>query len=110
MQEPTDLLMLLLLPTVLARQQFMPFRTITLNALWVWNSKEFTWGSEVPHFPTDVVEWFKFALFGKHATAYEVQTWCSRCQNWLSAQGVDFARVPISEIPLEAENGPGTPI
>ncbi|TEB39603.1 hypothetical protein FA13DRAFT_11553 [Coprinellus micaceus] len=88
-REPTDFLVLTLLPSVLERQQFVAFRTIILTALWC------RYGGErialaVHHVPKDLVEWLKFALFGRHATAYEVKTWCARCQSWLSAAGVDI--------------------
>lgn len=99
MQEPTDYLILLLLPTILARPQFVAYRTVMLTALWCWYSTDyFPWSNVpgVPSFPVDLVEWLRFTLFGRHATAYEVHTWCARCHHWLSAEGVGLDRQPVS--------------
>lgn len=82
--------MLFLASAIVTRPKLAPYRFEILTALWCrYGSKSITpvhsepLDKSVLKQPNDLVDWFTFALFGRHATVHEVRTWLRRCKVWL---------------------------
>ena len=73
--------MLLVAHTIVSTQKQKQHRDEILTALWCrYGTKNLSRKSS-----SDLTEWFTFALFGRHATQYEVKVWNKRCRSWLGA-------------------------
>ncbi|KAJ2916979.1 hypothetical protein MD484_g3463, partial [Candolleomyces efflorescens] len=82
--QATDFMMLLVAHTIVSTNQTQKqkqHRDEILTALWCrYGTKNLSRKSS-----SDLAEWFTFALFGRHATQYEVKVWNKRCRSWLGA-------------------------
>ncbi|KAF6763735.1 hypothetical protein DFP72DRAFT_482149 [Ephemerocybe angulata] len=90
--DSTDYIMLLLASVIVTRPQSAQYRFEVLTALWCrYSSKSLQsdlYGSSIAVYK-ELLDLFTFALFGRHATEYEVSTWLVRCKAWLSGDSED---------------------
>jgi hypothetical protein len=77
--------MLFLAPAMVTRPKLAPYRFEMLTALWC----RYRSHPIVSKEPKELVDWFTFALFGRHATEYEVRAWLEKGQMWLEDEHAD---------------------
>ncbi|KAF8976809.1 hypothetical protein BDQ17DRAFT_1384449 [Cyathus striatus] len=82
--EPLDYVTILLACT-LVRQPRLHLRFQVASALWCYYNKLV----DESTIPDDLVSWFTIALFGRHATKMEVDSWCELSSRWLSNSPVE---------------------
>lgn len=78
--------MLLLASPMVTRPKLYAQRFQILTALWCRYRKNPFESSEFSLLNVknkELVDWFTFALFGRHATVHEVPTWLERCATWM---------------------------
>ncbi|KAF5338704.1 hypothetical protein D9611_013363 [Ephemerocybe angulata] len=106
--DSTDYIMLLLASVIVTRPQFAQYRFEVLTALWCrYSSKSLQsdlYGSSIAVYK-ELLDLFTFALFGRHATEYEVSTWLVRCKAWLSGDSEDPEEESLEgQPPLPSDN------
>ncbi|KAF6763752.1 armadillo-type protein [Ephemerocybe angulata] len=96
--EPTDHVMLFLASAMVTRPKLAPQRYQILTALWCrYGSKALAYDADAKFLKNkELVDWFTFALFGRHATIHEVPTWTARSGIWL----------PVTVVPPTPEPTP----
>lgn len=86
--EPIDKVMLFVATAMATGPKLAQYRFELLAALWC----RYRSASVTPTHPVsrdksvkqdDLVDWFTFALFGRHARVLEVRTWLKRSSEWL---------------------------
>ncbi|KAJ3525339.1 hypothetical protein NMY22_g10616 [Coprinellus aureogranulatus] len=109
--EPTDYAMILHMSSILDHPQFVRFQPRFYASLWsrhgsgfvvngvlegvsppytipglMWHHKEGPTFDVMPDRRTILIDWFRYALFGRHTTAIEIETWLHHCKEWLPAE------------------------
>ncbi|RXW12175.1 hypothetical protein EST38_g13679 [Candolleomyces aberdarensis] len=82
----TDYMMVVLAPALVTRPELAPYRLVIMTGLWCRYGQRTPGNDNVPENPADqkeLLDWFKFALFGQHITVREAATWRTRYGIWL---------------------------
>ncbi|RXW11746.1 hypothetical protein EST38_g14109, partial [Candolleomyces aberdarensis] len=82
----TDYMMVVLAPALVTRPELAPYRLMIMTGLWCRYGQRTPGNDNVPENPADqkeLLDWFKFALFGQHITVREAATWRTRYGIWL---------------------------
>ena len=76
--EPTDCLVLLFASAIVTRTRHTLLQFRILSALWCFYGHKITEIDPTKH--KEMINWFTYSLFGRHATPREVTIWTLRCQ------------------------------
>ncbi|KAJ2935951.1 hypothetical protein H1R20_g1142, partial [Candolleomyces eurysporus] len=82
----TDYMMVVLAPALVTRPELAPYRLVIMTGLWCRYGQRTLGNDNIPENPADqkeLLDWFKFALFGHHITVREATTWLTRYAIWL---------------------------
>lgn len=76
--DPIDSVMMLLTSAIATRSEFKEYLGFISTALWAYHAQ----GKAVAESMQTLSNWLSMALFGRHATDWEVTWWNTCCDNW----------------------------